>query len=1264
MNHQCMRQSLDTTAPTALPLRDDAKTTAWQLQRQTTGGSKAARASGHYTALRIPNSGNMVRKDKAWDVFGPLAKGMQAKQMSLISRNGSDILRAKTLKAEAEAKWEELQVDRGPQREVNLTIPIIEELLQQNVTLEQTATHSALFMDGDTQDPRPLYSSSGPSGRPQTRLLDMSTSVDPAAQGITVGMRLRGGEVVVDTSGLTTFKVAAASSAAAAAALARANGGSSPASHASNATRKATASSSPAPAATSRKASLPSTLPPTPAAGAPPRQPHAAPLNLNRYIADLDAIAAVLAEKPTGLILDYCRVFEKQWIRGEVNITGDVEQIGGGRPRNASKKQCAVEFSPLYKKDNHGTFQLLSDDPLAKRASTVEDDHSFYGMEARDDGEEVKLVGLTYVLRNSLDKADKGGRLTKAWQHLLYNAVALWHEGMQVFHMKLHNPDANVKSVHLRDFGSHSRAAGPDIISSEVRTGGIAQAALRRLKCGELLWAGMPHLYDKDIPQTSYLQACWPKFDWDIFNSMEAMTNPNAALQSNHNASSDTVKILFTATSINRIPHCSAVFIPLYQSEWDMIRPRLNSRMVAKHLPSALKDLLRGPFTDSVVLAQLEHLVKATQVGRTGDKETNGYSANTVSNMNSHACHMMDTVTFHVSDGDHRPEMYLERLRNSFTAYQLRIRSIQTEEQAEGQAFGKIQQDGRSPDALKSAALFKTMWINVEGGTWEVLRESLIKHLADRGARWESMMEEFYALLGGVRTAKAHGVEHLVTETGEQLAGDLIEEGYTTHDAASLEMYFNMKLASIVSRRNQDFLLNKASRVYAKLTDDGVWVLFVYMDRPMAKKTSHIRGRGEAGPLQIAIPVPKALADVLVVMLFILRRLRAVLHKAEPDDRVLGLSGANGKQVGKKTFTDAVAEIGAYHLGVPSLGVYVFRHETITTIMDLSRYLRSQNEHKAADTVEQDGARQLGTSVAAMRLAYDNNADAVTMAHDFRAMKDAAVISPSPQPAVEATASPAHAVGEPVFTVPSPPAPAVGEPPFTVPSPPTPAVGEPLASFTVSPPPSADYQQLDHDARARLHQLRYEAECKRLQREDDAHARKVRLETEALAVSLKRKPDMQLDEFRTKRRSTTVDMPIMQPQYTGMWWPHQAPQQQGAQSPQQQRAQSPQQQRAQSPQQQRAQSAQQQRAIHSPESQYTGMQQWPQQQQWPQRPVQQQWPQLPVQQQVQQHFPHMPVMRAAYTDTPAVAQQYPCVAAQAQHTGDDLVWPPMTHGQP
>ncbi|KAG5183881.1 hypothetical protein JKP88DRAFT_255652 [Tribonema minus] len=75
----------------------------------------------------------MVRMDKAWDVLGRLAPNKAlAKKVSLIGPNDSDLEPAKALKAKAEAKWQELQVDRGPQRGVDLTLLIIKGLLMQH----------------------------------------------------------------------------------------------------------------------------------------------------------------------------------------------------------------------------------------------------------------------------------------------------------------------------------------------------------------------------------------------------------------------------------------------------------------------------------------------------------------------------------------------------------------------------------------------------------------------------------------------------------------------------------------------------------------------------------------------------------------------------------------------------------------------------------------------------------------------------------------------------------------------------------------------------------------------------------------------------------------------------------------------------------------------------------------------------------------------------------------------------------------------------
>ncbi|KAG5182805.1 hypothetical protein JKP88DRAFT_348761 [Tribonema minus] len=149
------------------------------------------------------------------------------------------------------------------------------------------------------------------------------------------------------------------------------------------------------------------------------------------------------------------------------------------------------------------------------------------------------------------------------------------------------------------------------------------------------------------------------------------------------------------------------------------------------------------------------------------------------------------------------------------------------------------------------------------------------------------------------------------------------------------------------------------------------------INKPLEKKqvSSHSGANAAInGALHVTIPAPLELHQPMIVILFILRRLRAVIFKNDPAHVLMGLPGNKSVQVHIDNYTDFINELGRLHLALDRYGIYSFRNATATAICTAAKMQEEQGHHQLAATTLARGAQLLDTSIARFVTAYNQDA--------------------------------------------------------------------------------------------------------------------------------------------------------------------------------------------------------------------------------------------------------------------------------------------------
>lgn len=173
-------------------------------------------------------------------------------------------------------------------------------------------------------------------------------------------------------------------------------------------------------------------------------------------------------------------------------------------------------------------------------------------------------------------------------RHFLYNfarASPCQHHGhvltqriCQCRH--INDPDKKTRAKHTRDVNrclTVIKVKGRPV-TPEARIGNTARAVLESLRCKDVLLDD--HRYS-GADEELYLDFCWPDMTWTKFDTYELMVNPDKTITSgNNNGANDVIKLLLVASTLNRMPTCSTLFIPVSKEELLVVRQRINPVLV------------------------------------------------------------------------------------------------------------------------------------------------------------------------------------------------------------------------------------------------------------------------------------------------------------------------------------------------------------------------------------------------------------------------------------------------------------------------------------------------------------------------------------------------------------------------------------------------------------------------------------------------------------------------------------------------------------
>ncbi|KAG5184801.1 hypothetical protein JKP88DRAFT_289668 [Tribonema minus] len=643
------------------------------------------------------------------------------------------------------------------------------------------------------------------------------------------------------------------------------------------------------------------------------------------------------------------------------------------------------------------------------------DDFSFGGSTQMERGGEAKLWGLTYVLTHALP-GQGVMPLVDTWKRLLGIMSIAWGEAIIAMNRHINDIDKKTRAKHTRDVNrclQDIKVKGKQT-QPRARIGCAARLLLEHLRCKDVLHDG--HRYigsDEEL----YLSFCWPSLTWAKFDGFELMVKPLKTITpGNNNGAADIIKLLLTASTLNRYPTCTTLFIPVNTEELIAVRQRINpllpcleadstptdlqqpTEAVAAALPNALKPLLEDGVMLLCPIARVELLLKCTDngiVSNDGKDVCGGYSKSSVNGINSKNVHGTGTVMFHVRKVNADALTYLQAVKKECREWVCNIRLMQAQSDSEAQSFAKKESDGRLPFAKNAAQQYKdmrtTLKEEIEAPFMRAINACIAKppaedaHLFRGMSTLADLMPRFIGILADNRKANQQKTNgdgvHLITEEGEALAKHLKREGFNAHDVASLEAYMALNWTFVVTVRGQAFWENKPSKVFADETG-GEWNIRQVIENPLEQKQASSHAGKNAvgnGPLPVDIVAPPELHEVICLVLFVCRRLRATIFEMEPPDFLTGLSGVkdeNGRceQANRTTYAKFISRIGRIHLAIPYFGHYSMRNASITAVCDMARDMEVGGHHGLKETLLNRAAQTWHSSRARFVASYDQHA--------------------------------------------------------------------------------------------------------------------------------------------------------------------------------------------------------------------------------------------------------------------------------------------------
>jgi hypothetical protein len=138
----------------------------------------------------------------------------------------------------------------------------------------------------------------------------------------------------------------------------------------------------------------------------------------------------------------------------------------------------------------------------------------------------------------------------------------------------------------------------------------------------------------------------------------------------------------------------------------------------------------------------------------------------------------------------------------------------------------------------------------------------------------------------------------------------------TLHDVANYEMclFFNSCLLGTATLRDQAYRKNLIDDVYM---DEAGYVCESILE-PLQLKVK--ASASESGHLLVADVKPKVSTLAWLIMVFVVRPMRAVLHATTPGKQIWGLSGIDNALVSRSAWAQRIRTLSKLHHGSPRTG--------------------------------------------------------------------------------------------------------------------------------------------------------------------------------------------------------------------------------------------------------------------------------------------------------------------------------------------------------
>jgi hypothetical protein len=245
-------------------------------------------------------------------------------------------------------------------------------------------------------------------------------------------------------------------------------------------------------------------------------------------------------------------------------------------------------------------------------------------------------------------------------------------------------------------------------------------------------------------------------------------------------------------------------------------------------------------------------------------------------------------------------------------------------------------------------------------GTFEPFKAALEKGLIVHRSSLEHFVSEASALLRRRRFYRADGAAVRDSAAGDAASAPFLAlmqkvvahmidvSKMTLYDVANYEMclFFSSCLLGTATLRDQAYRKNLIDDVYM---DEAGYICESILE-PLHLKVK--ASASESGLLLVADVKPKESTLAWLVMICVVRPIRAVLHSAAPSKQIWGMSGCDNTLVSKSAWANRIQQLSKLHLGSPRTGMSEFLRctyfEACTCLCRMNTHAREMNVRQQA----------------------------------------------------------------------------------------------------------------------------------------------------------------------------------------------------------------------------------------------------------------------------------------------------------------------------